>query len=135
MEDTIFTKIISKEIPAEIVYEDEHTLAFLDINPKRKGHTLVVPKKYVRDIFELDEKTGTHLMKTVVLVSNAVKKATRSGGINLIVNNGKDSGQEVLHLHFHIIPRFKKTEFGRLPEETYSEGEMSAFGEKIRLAF
>ena len=130
--ETIFQKIIKKEVPADIVYEDEHTLAFLDHNPSTKGHTLVIPKKPIADIFELDDETGTHLIKTVTKVSRAIKKATGAKGINLIVNNGIEADQEVFHIHFHIIPRNVKKEFGELPKEPYaSDSERKEYRKNI----
>ena len=130
--ETLFEKIISREIPADIVYEDDYTCAFLDITPRKKGHTLVVPKKPIKDIFELDDETAKHLLKTVAKVSNAVKKGTGAAGVNLIVNNGEAAGQEVFHLHFHIIPRFSSQEFPSLPKEKYeSDSEREDYANKI----
>lgn len=117
--ETLFQKIIRGDIPADKVYEDEHTFAFLDIQPINKGHTLVVPKEPVKDIFDLPEETGTHLMRTIGKVARAVKKVSGAPGINVIANNGAEAGQEVFHLHFHIIPRFAKEEFKPVPHVSY----------------
>lgn len=133
--ETIFSKIIKGEIPADIVYEDEHTLAFLDIRPRKKGHTLVIPKKPCKDIFELDDETGSHLMRTVAKVSRAVRDGVNAGGVNLIVNNGAIAGQEVFHIHVHVIPRHNVEEFPALPEEHYeNDEEKQSYLEKIKSA-
>lgn len=131
-EETVFQKIISGDIPADKVYETEQILAFLDIKPVNKGHTLVIPKKPVKDIFELSDEDAAHLMKAIVTVAKAVKKATKAPGINVSSNNGSEAGQVVFHLHFHIIPRFKKEEFSRLPHTTYeSDDERAEWAKSI----
>ena len=123
MEETIFQKIIRREIPADIVYETDAVLAFLDINPVNKGHTLVIPKKPMRDIHELPDSEAKHLMEAIIRVANAVKKVTGAPGINVTANNGAEAGQEVPHLHFHIIPRFSKDEFQPVPHTAYENDE------------
>ena len=126
MEETIFQKIIKKEVPADIVYETDAVLAFLDIKPARKGHTLIIPKTPVPDIFTLSDEDAAHLMRAIVLVANAVKKATNAAGINIVANNGSAAGQEVFHLHFHIIPRFDRSEFSPPPHTAYDSDEERA---------
>ncbi|MDI9325173.1 MAG: HIT family protein [Alphaproteobacteria bacterium] len=133
MEKTIFEKIISREISAHIVYEDEHTIAFLDINPSIKGHTLVVPKKPIKDITECDEETAVQLMKTLIKISRAVKKGCSAPAVNIFNNSGAEAGQVVFHLHFHIIPRYAREEFGHLPHTTYANNdEAEKFRESIK---
>lgn len=105
--ETVFEKIIKREIPAHIVYEDDVVIAFLDITQATKGHTLVVPKKACKDIFELDEETAAHLFKIVVRVSNAIKKAFNPIGLNTLNNNGSFASQSVFHFHMHILPRYE----------------------------
>lgn len=121
--ETIFQKILDGEIPADKVYEDEHTFAFLDIKPVQKGHTLVIPKQPVRDIFDLPEEAGAHLMRTIRNVAHAVKDSLSAEGVNVISNNGAAAGQEVFHLHFHIIPRFGNDQIGSLPRLSYENDE------------
>ena len=123
MKETIFQKIISGEIPSDKIYETNEVLAFLDIKPVHKGHTLVIPKTPIKDIFELNDEDAANVMRAIVIVANAVKKATNASGVNVISNNGSAAGQEVFHLHFHIIPRFNKNEFNRLPHTTYESDE------------
>ncbi len=102
---SIFTRIINREIPGEIVYEDAHSVAFLDVNPKAEGHTLVVPKEEVAAFDALSEASLTHLMHAVQKVTRAVTRATGTPHYNLTLNNGGPAGQVVFHVHFHIIPR------------------------------
>jgi len=107
MEETIFTKIINKEIPASIIYEDNETLAFLDIEPFEKGHTLVIPKKQYLTIMDMPENEYLNLMKIVKKIAEHYEKQLNCG-INILQNNKSISGQEVMHVHFHIIPRLEK---------------------------
>ena len=98
----IFEKIIDKEIAANIVYEDEHTLAFHDINPQAPIHILVIPKKKgIRSIQEVDPITMGHITKAIQEV--AKKLSIDKSGYRVITNNGEDAGQEIFHLHFHIL--------------------------------
>ena len=107
MNKTIFEKIIDREIPANIVYEDKDVIAFMDAFPIVKGHTLVVPKQPIENIFDLDEETGAKVMRVITKVSNAVNDAFEPAGLNVVQNNGAYASQSVFHLHFHIIPRYK----------------------------
>ena len=104
MAETIFMKIIKKEIPADIVYEDELALAFRDINPAAPTHVLVIPKKPIENIFsvqEEDEKLLGHLF--LVARKVAEQEGLAKSGVRLIVNSGPDAGQEVPHLHLHFL--------------------------------
>lgn len=132
MEDSIFDKIIRREIPADIVYEDDDTIAFLDIAPTNPGHTLVVPKRFARNVFDIGEADWLSLMKTVRRLSQAVREAVGAEGVNITMNNEPAAGQEVFHAHIHIIPRFGSDEFSLWPKKEYAEGEKQAVAEKIR---
>lgn len=134
MEDTVFGKIIRRELPADIVYEDEDTLAFLDIMPVAKGHTLVIPKKAYRNIFDIDESTFEAVMRTVRRLAPALSAATGANGINIITNNEAAAGQEVFHAHVHLIPRFTGDGLMRWPKTTYAEGEKAQVAQMIRAA-
>jgi histidine triad (HIT) family protein len=132
MEDTIFSKIIERSIPAEIIYEDDDTVAFLDINPVNPGHTLVVPKKPARNILDVDEESWAAVMKTVHKLAGVIREATGAEGINIEVNNEPAAGQVVFHLHAHIIPRFENDHNIKLPQKEYAPGEAEAVADKIR---
>lgn len=112
MNKTIFEKIIDREIPANIVYEDDHVIAFMDAFPIVKGHTLVVPKQPIENIYDLDTETGAKLISVITKVSTAVKDAFEPAGLNVVQNNGAYASQSVFHLHFHIIPRYKEEHDG-----------------------
>ena len=105
--DCIFCKIVQGEIPSNKIYEDEHVLSFVDISQANTGHCVVIPKKHVKDIHELDEETAKHLYKVVPTLATAIKNAFNADGINIINNNGEVAGQTVFHYHIHILPRFK----------------------------
>jgi len=107
MNNCIFCKIIKGEISSHKVYEDRHTLAFLDIMPANPGHTLVVPKKHFASLEEVDEKTLCQTMKTVKKIGKALKDGLEIKGYNVMENNDAVAGQIIPHLHFHVIPRKK----------------------------
>lgn len=104
MTDCIFCKIIDGEIPSHKVYEDENTYAFLDSEPTSRGHTLVVPKEHVENIHQASNMD--FMWDSIVKASNAVKDAFGAEGLNISQNNGEVAGQEVMHMHFHITPRY-----------------------------
>ena len=103
---TIFFKIINREIPADIVYEDEYVLAFLDIKPINHGHTLVMPKTACVDALACDTETLARMMVVAQKIALALSDTLSCDGINFIMNNGEVAGQEVFHAHLHVIPRF-----------------------------
>jgi histidine triad (HIT) family protein len=107
---TIFSKIIAREIPAHIVYEDEFVIAFLDIVQATKGHTLVVPKAEYSDIFDVPEDVLLHVMSVAQKVSKAISIAFQPEGLNILSNNGAVAGQTVFHFHLHLIPRYQREE-------------------------
>ncbi len=104
--DCIFCKIVNGEIPSHKIYEDKNVLAFLDITHGTKGHTLVIPKKHVKNIYELDEETIHNVFKVVPKIANALKKAFNPIGLNMINNNDRPH-QSVFHFHIHLIPRYE----------------------------
>jgi histidine triad (HIT) family protein len=106
MADTIFSRIIRGEIPCHRVYEDEHTLAFLDIGPLSQGHTLVIPKEPAATLDKLSDESSAALGRVLPRLARAVMRATGASAYNVLQNNGADAHQAVFHVHFHIIPRF-----------------------------
>ncbi|MDC0203868.1 HIT domain-containing protein [Candidatus Nitrosopelagicus sp.] len=101
--DCIFCKIISKEIPAKILYEDDDTISFLDAFPITKGHTLVIPKKHFPQIQDMPENVNQKLFDTVHKI--IPKTDSVKGSTLVLIHNGKESGQEIMHVHIHLIPR------------------------------
>lgn len=104
--DCIFCKIMNNEIPSYKLYEDENVLAFLDITQGTKGHTLIIPKNHIKNVYDLDEKTSMELFKVVPKIANALKKAFNPIGLNIVNNNDKPL-QSVFHFHLHLIPRYE----------------------------
>jgi histidine triad (HIT) family protein len=105
--NNIFAKILREEIPAFSVYEDDATLAFMDVMPQSPGHTLVIPKTPAENLFDLDIAAGTAVLSTAQLIASAVKEAFRADGIMLNQFNGTAAGQTVFHFHLHIVPRYE----------------------------
>ncbi|WP_088012126.1 HIT family protein [Gottfriedia acidiceleris] len=106
----IFCKIIEGSIPASKVYEDDDVLAFLDLSQVTKGHTLVIPKDHVENIFEMSEETASTYFRKVPQIANAIKDTFNVQGINILNNSGEVSGQTVFHYHMHILPRYGKND-------------------------
>lgn len=100
----VFCKIIRKELPASIVYEDENVIAFLSNRPVNEGHTLVVPKKHYVDIHDLPEVDAANLFTVTKRIARCVRDAMVPAGIRIVQNNGSAAGQVVFHMHIHIIP-------------------------------
>ena len=105
MGDTIFTKIISGEIPCHKVYEDDQVLAFLDIGPLSTGHTLVIPKTPASTLDQLPDEAAAAIGRVLPRLCRAVMQATGCSEYNVLQNNGKRAHQVVMHVHFHIIPK------------------------------
>ena len=104
MEDCLFCKIIKGEIPSNKVYEDEDVLAFYDINPAAPIHILVIPKKHIKSLADIEEDDEKLLGKIHMVINKiAEEKGFKEEGYRVIINCGKNGGQEVMHLHFHIL--------------------------------
>ncbi len=106
----IFCSIVSGEIPSYKLYEDEETLAFLEINPSSPGHALIIPKKHVEDFMDLDNKLMVPVMGSVQKVAKMIEKALGADNFTIGVNSGKIVGRHVEHVHVHVIPRFPDDE-------------------------
>ncbi len=104
--DCFFCKIINKEVPAGIIYEDDSALAVLDIHPRSPGHTMILPKVHSEDILSLPEDKIEGVFKTVKKVTELLKKTLRPDGFTIGINHGRVSGQTIEHLHIHIMPRW-----------------------------
>lgn len=104
--DCIFCKIAKREIPSQDIYEDERMFAFLDVDPRATGHTMVVPKAHVENILALDESDMQPLLSAVKRVTSELQRSLNPDGFTIGINHGAASGQAVAHLHIHIIPRW-----------------------------
>lgn len=128
----LFCKIVAGEIPADTVYADDDFLAFLDINPINLGHTLLIPRKHFRNLFDLPEPLLAKAAPNLQKIATAVKQATKADGINLGMNNEPAAGQLIFHAHFHIIPRFAGDGVKHWQGKTKPTAEaLKAIGEKI----
>ncbi len=112
MAECVFCKIVAGEIPCTKVFEDGLCLAFLDIGPISPGHTLLIPKAHYETIHQMPADEAAHLARHIPLLAAAVQKAVRAEGINVLQNNGACSGQEVFHVHVHLIPRWPEDGLG-----------------------
>lgn len=132
MTDCIFCKIITKEIPSDVVFEDDKVVAFLDIKPTNPGHVLVVPKKHSKDLLEADNDTVCQTMVRIKKIAPAVIEAVGASSFNLGVNTGPASGQVVFHLHFHIIPRISSDGLEPWPHHDSEPKSRIQMAEKIK---
>jgi len=117
MDDCIFCKIVAGEIPCQRLAESENWLAFLDISPVAEGHTLLIPKQHSTNVLDMPEYLGNELLEMAQRVGNAVVQAVKADGFNFTTNNGKAAGQEVFHVHFHLIPRREKDGLVMWPQQ------------------
>ncbi len=106
MKDTIFSKIIAGEIPSYTVYEDEHVLAFLDIFPKTKGHTLVIPKEPFDNLYDISDEALAQVSRVAKRIAIHMKEALGASGVNIFQSSGSAAQQEVMHYHMHVVPRY-----------------------------
>lgn len=104
--DCIFCKIIAREIPGQIVAEDEHTIAFMDINPATRGHALVIPRRHSRDLLEIDETDLAATIAGAKQIAARVKERLGADGVSLLNSCGAAAWQTVFHFHIHVIPRY-----------------------------
>jgi len=130
--DCLFCKIVAGEIPATKIYEDEFTLAFLDIVPVNPGHTLVIPKKHYENIFAAPEETLVQMMKTIKKVAHGIKDGLHIDDMNIGMNNGTHSGQTVYHAHIHLMPRKQGDGYGLWHGKKYPDGEAAKIAEQIK---
>ncbi|PIS15137.1 hypothetical protein COT63_01505 [Candidatus Shapirobacteria bacterium CG09_land_8_20_14_0_10_38_17] len=120
----IFCQIVNGKIPAEKIYEDNNTLAFLDINPLCRGHVLVIPKKHYENIFDLPSKELINLIATAQKIAQMIKKNLGATGINLLHASGKDAQQSVFHFHIHVVPRYPNDGLNTWPSSRYQEKDL-----------
>jgi histidine triad (HIT) family protein len=132
-ENCIFCKIARKEAPASIVYEDTDVMVFVDIRPVSEGHTLIIPKKHYVDIYDTPDQLLAALHVIVKKIAVAIKKVTNADGISIVQQNGKAAGQDIFHIHVHVIPRFEGTKIPHFGELTVVSREtLEKVAQKIR---
>jgi diadenosine tetraphosphate (Ap4A) HIT family hydrolase len=128
-ENCIFCKIVQKQAPSSIVYEDNLVTAFLDIRPVNEGHTLVIPKEHFEGIFDTPIELVGKVHKIAKTVAVAVKEAVKADGISIIQQNGRAANQDIFHMHVHVIPRYsgkKMKAFHELQIVDHSQLEVTA---------
>jgi histidine triad (HIT) family protein len=136
MNDCLFCRIIKGEIPSSIVYKDNDVIAFLDIFPFSKGHTIVVPVEHYFNLLDFPEEKMERYFSVLKVLSGRIKNALKADGINIIQNNFPAAGQVINHLHFHILPRWDNDgkSFMHQPEMQADAGYLKEVTEKIRAA-
>ena len=127
----LFCKIIKGEIEVNKIYEDDKVLAFLDNKPVNPGHALVISKKHVANLEEIEESDLKMLVVALKKVGARLKEKLPCPAYNVIQNNGPMSGQEVMHLHFHLIPRFEGDGLKHFPHQEYGLGEAESIKERL----
>ncbi len=127
----LFCQMVDGDADCATVYEDDDFLAFLDINPVNKGHTLLIPKEHCRDLLDFPKDLEEKFMERAKTVADAVVQGVDADGFNLSMNNGSAAGQEIFHAHFHIIPRFDGDGHEHWDKTSYDEDEIEAYREEI----
>lgn len=115
-ESCLFCRLVRKELPVSVVYEDRRVMAFMDVKPLNEGHTLVIPKRHYKTIYDVPEEEVSCLFRVVKRVACAVKKAMKPDGVSITQHNEKGAGQDVFHLHVHVIPRYEGQKLPRYKE-------------------
>jgi histidine triad (HIT) family protein len=132
-DDCIFCKIVAGELPAEKIDEDEHTIAFMDINPWVRGHALVIPKKHARNLYDVEPEELAHTAKAAKRLALRMRDTLGVDGVNLLNSCEPAAWQTVFHLHIHVIPRFDDDPL-RLPgaPREPDEGELAEVAAELR---
>ncbi|MBQ9536195.1 MAG: HIT family protein [Desulfovibrionaceae bacterium] len=134
MDDCIFCAIVQGKIPSAKVFESDKLYAFLDLNPANKGHTLLIPKEHCTNILDVDPIIGKEFLDAVQRIAPAIMHVTSAQGFNVFQNNGKVAGQEIFHLHWHIIPRFENDGVPLWKQGAYdSQEEMNRLAAAIKV--
>jgi histidine triad (HIT) family protein len=133
MADCVFCRIVAKQIPATVVHEDEHTLAFMDIGQVNPGHVLVAVKHHAESIFALDEAQAGAAFQAASRVARAIREAFAPEGLSVYQANGKAAGQTVFHFHIHLVPRYEDDGMALTwPVKNPPREMLAQYAEKIR---
>jgi histidine triad (HIT) family protein len=133
VDDCIFCKIVSGELPAEVVDQDDHTVSFMDINPWTRGHALVIPRTHSRNLYEADEEDLAHVTAAAKRLALRMRERLACDGINLLNSSETAAWQTVFHFHMHVIPRYEGDPL-RLPgaPQQVNQDELSQVAEELR---
>jgi histidine triad (HIT) family protein len=131
--DCIFCKVLAGEIPSERVYEDDHTVAVMDINPWTRGHAVVIPRKHAENLFEIEDAELEHVAVAAKRLATKMRDTLGCDGVNLLQSNGRAAWQTIFHLHVHVIPRYDgdPLELPTRPQPAKPE-ELAEVAEEIR---
>ncbi|MEI6378961.1 MAG: HIT family protein [Candidatus Falkowbacteria bacterium] len=129
--ECIFCKIVAGELPAHKIYEDDYVLAFLDIAPVNPGHVLVITKRCVKNMEEIDDVQLSYVMHVVRKIGITLKKTLAVQGYNVIINNGAVAGQLIEHFHCHVIPRQAGDGLMNWPQKTYPDDEAKKMAARL----
>ena len=132
--ENVFAKIIRNEAPAHRVYEDDWTVAFMDLMPQADGHTLIIPKHPARDLFDADPEFLSKTIQTTQKIARAVKRAFNADGVMVAQLSGAAAGQSVFHLHFHVLPRYGGADFTVHAQDVASAELLAEHAERVREA-
>jgi len=132
MTDTVFGAILRGDIPCHRIYEDDHVLAFLDVGPLSRGHVLVIPREERAQLHELSDESAAALGRVLPRICRAVLGATGATAYNVLQNNGSLANQAVMHVHFHVIPKFEETDGLRMSWQAGSLDQGEALAGDIR---
>jgi histidine triad (HIT) family protein len=132
-DDCIFCKIVAGELPSEIVQEDEHTIAFMDINPWTRGHALVIPRRHSRNLYDVDDDDLAHVASAAKRLARRMRDALACDGVNLLNSTEPAAWQTVFHTHIHVIPRYDDDPL-RLPGQPRhpDEDELARVAQELR---
>jgi histidine triad (HIT) family protein len=134
--DCEFCKIIRGDAPARVVCETEDSIAFFPLKPAARGHTLVVPRRHVEDIWSVDPGLASRIIETVLKASHALRIALKPDGLNVINSAGEAASQTVCHLHIHLVPRWYNDHIGNIwpPQKPWQEELLNDIAEDVRAA-
>lgn len=130
----LFCKIINQEIPSYTIYQDELVIVFLDIKPVSPGHCLIIPKQHRSQLEDASSDELAQIMLVIKKIAQQVADKLGSSGYNLIVNNGAVAGQEIAHLHFHLIPRYPDDGLKGMPQQEVSQDKLNLVFNKLKFS-
>ena len=136
MADCVFCRIVAKQIPASMVHEDEHTLAFMDLGQVNPGHVLVAAKAHAENVYSLDDAQAAAVFRSVARVARAIRAAFAPDGLSVYQANGKAAGQTVFHLHVHLVPRHEGDGMNLIwPAKNPPREKLEEYAAKVRVHF
>jgi len=127
-----FCQIVNNKMDSFKIYEDKNTVCLLDRNPISKGHSLIIPKKHFRNIFDIDKEDLKQTIIVVKKISNQLKEKLNAKGVNILHASGKVAQQSIFHFHIHLIPRYKNDKLDTWPKSCYKKSSLKEIYRKIK---